>query len=130
MGKNTQTLFWALACWSLKCPYANMCSMGNKQEKLDICVELQGYVLQLVGVLLGSQGCDGVTRVSGGLQCRDTCSLGATSHTDTHTQMTCRHHSLSICLDHHDQWFHTQGWLPAPAYSQAEPLQPGNTQNF
>lgn len=27
---------------SLNCPYTNVCSMGNKQEELKICLQLQG----------------------------------------------------------------------------------------
>ena len=30
---------------SLKCLYTSACSMGNKQEELEICVQLQGHDL-------------------------------------------------------------------------------------
>ncbi|GAB0207210.1 hypothetical protein GRJ2_003186600 [Grus japonensis] len=30
---------------SLKCLYTNTCSMGNKQEELEVCVQLQGHDL-------------------------------------------------------------------------------------
>lgn len=34
-------------CWgaSLKCLYTNACSMGNKHDEIQICVQLQGYKL-------------------------------------------------------------------------------------
>lgn len=67
-GQNYQAPLWKKhpdpfpgICWSLKCPHANMHSMGNKQQELGICVELQGYLLQPVGMLLGSQGSNGIT---------------------------------------------------------------------
>lgn len=34
---------------SLKCLYTNACSMGSKQEELEICVQLQGY--DLIGIM-------------------------------------------------------------------------------
>ena len=50
-GEIPQTLSRNSTCWgtSLKCLNTNACSMGNKHNELDICVQLQGC--NLVGIM-------------------------------------------------------------------------------
>ena len=44
-GKIPQTLSRKATCWaaSVKCLYTNADRIGNKDEELEICVQLQAY---------------------------------------------------------------------------------------
>lgn len=46
-----KTLFWGIACLgaSLKCLYTSACSMGSKQEELEVFVQLQDY--DFIGIM-------------------------------------------------------------------------------
>jgi len=44
-GRSSSTAPGKPACSSLKCLYTNTCSMGKKQEELEVCVQSQGHDL-------------------------------------------------------------------------------------
>lgn len=55
MGKSSPIFFCGVTSLSasLKGLYANTCSKGNKQKKLEACVQLQSYKLTEINAVAG-----------------------------------------------------------------------------
>lgn len=62
-ARSSKKVTWSIA--ELKCLHTNACNMGNKQEELEVIVELESYNLITITEMWRDESCDWSTVIDG-----------------------------------------------------------------